>query len=89
MGLWDFVIADGVAIEDSTKTLGRSSKLSLKDLRRSATWRKLCVLVRVKPDMTSSPSGEYDGVTNTIGLNRLTSKGRFGSHWLIASYLRF
>ena len=77
MGLWDFVVADGMGIEDTTQdTRAFLKAVTLADLREPATWRKLCVLVRVKPDDDLFPvRAEYDGVTNTIGLNRLTSKG--------------
>jgi len=76
MGLWSFVTADGITIEDSTKdTREFLQAITVAGLQEPAVWQKLCTLVRVRPDGDIFPvRAAYDGVTNTIGLNRLTSK---------------
>jgi hypothetical protein len=75
MGLWEFVIADGVIVEDTTEETTRYlESVTLRDLQRPEEWRKLCTIVRVMPNEDIFPvRAEYDGVSNTIGLNRLTA----------------
>jgi hypothetical protein len=76
MGLWDFVIADGVVTEDSTnetRTLLRN--VSIEDLQNPSLWRKLCTIVQVIPNDDALPvRAEYDGITKTIGVNYLSAK---------------
>lgn len=76
MGLWEFVISEGVVIEDTTEDTRRFLQaISLEDLQRPAIWRKLCTIVRVTPNEDIFPvRAEYDEVTKTIGVNRLTTK---------------
>jgi len=76
MGLWEFVISEGVVIEDTTEETRRFlERVTLEDLRRHVVWRKLCTIVRVTPNEDIFPvRAEYDEVTKTIGVNRLTTK---------------
>lgn len=76
MGLWDFVIADGVVIEDSTnETRNLLRNVSIEDLQNPSLWRKLCTIVQVIPNDDAFPvRAEYDGITKTIGINYLSAK---------------
>jgi hypothetical protein len=76
MGLWEFVISEGVVIEDTTEDTQRFLEaITLEDLQRPAIWRKLCTIVRVTPNEDIFPvRAEYDEVTKTIGVNCLTTK---------------
>jgi hypothetical protein len=75
MGLWELVIAERVVIDETTEETRRFLEgVTLQDLRSPALWRKLCTIVRVKPNGDVFPvRAEYDGVTNTIGLNHLAA----------------
>lgn len=75
MGLWSFVTADGVRMEDSTReTQAFLDAVSLKDMQTPATWRQLTTLVRLRPDDDVLPvRAKYTGKSNTIGLNHFTS----------------
>ena len=75
MDLWKFVIAEGVLIDDTTmETQDFLDAVTVEDLQRPATWRKLCTLVQVQPDEDIFPvRAKYNEVTNTIGLNYLTA----------------
>ena len=74
MELWELVISEGVEIEDTTEETRRFLEhIILEDLQRPAVWPKLRTLVRVIPNEDIFPvRAEYDGVTNTIGVNCLT-----------------
>jgi hypothetical protein len=78
MGLWRFVIADGMTWCDRTaeaEEFLQNIKLS-DDLLDPATWPKMAMLVRVKPGADIFPvraKYEAEGQT-TIGLNYLTSE---------------
>src|SRR5208282_4746786 len=76
MGLWRFVIAQGMEWSDSTaeiRTLVAS--ISLEDLQRPEFWPRLATLVRVAPQADIFPvRAKYDGKSPTIGLNYLTSE---------------
>jgi hypothetical protein len=76
MGLWDFVIAEGVEISDTTAETRRFLQtITLADLQNPAQWKKLRTVVRIKPDGDILPvRAEYDGKSNTIGLNYLTTR---------------
>jgi hypothetical protein len=76
MGLWDFVTADGIQAEETTKaTRALLGSITVSDLQKPATWRQLTTLVRVKPDSDLFPvRAKYDGRTYTIGLNYLTAE---------------
>jgi hypothetical protein len=78
MGLWWFVVADGMTWRDATedaKKLLRETTLA--EIQRQDTWRKLTVLVRVKPDRDVFPvRADYDGSGQpTIGANYLSADG--------------
>jgi len=75
MGLWDFVIADGMTWHDSTlETQAFLHRVSVADMQRPDAWRKFRTLVRLKPDQDILPiRARYDGKVNTIGLNYLSS----------------
>jgi hypothetical protein len=75
MGLWNYVIAEGLKVEDTTEaTRAFLERITLENLRNPATWRNLCTLVRVTPNEDIFPvRAEYDGVTKTIGVNGLTA----------------
>jgi hypothetical protein len=75
MGLWRFVIARGMKVQDTTSaTQALLDTLTLVDLQRPATWEKLCTLVRLEPQEDILPArAKYDGETYTIGLNYLTT----------------
>jgi hypothetical protein len=75
MGLWAFVTARGMTVEDTTsETQAFLKAVTLEDLQKPSTWKRLCTLVRLVPQDDVLPArAEYDGRTYTIGLNRLTS----------------
>jgi DNA polymerase type B, organellar and viral len=76
MGLWRFVIAQAMEWRDSTEEIrALVNSISLEELRRPEFWPRLTTLVRVKPDADIFPvRAKYDGKSQTIGLNYLTSK---------------
>lgn len=76
MGLWDFVIADGVTWTDATddvRNLVRDIEAS--DLQAKSAWRGLTTLVQVQPDSDILPvRARYsDALTPNIGLNYLSA----------------
>ena len=75
MGLWDFVIADGMTWTDTTtETQVFLNNVTLADFQTKNTWKTLRTLVRIKPDKDIVPvRAKYDGKVNTIGLNYCTS----------------
>jgi hypothetical protein len=75
MDLWKFVIANGMTEEDTMReTRALLERITLRDLQRPATWKRLCTLVRLIPQEDVLPvRAKYDGENYTIGLNRLTS----------------
>ena len=76
MGLWQFVIAESVIIEETTKeTRVFLDSISVNDLQQPETWLNLRTLVLVQPNRDVFPvRTDYDGETYTIGLNYLTTK---------------
>ena len=66
---------------DSTeKTRALVNSISLDDLQRPEFWPLLTTIVRVAPQADIFPvRAKYDGKSQTIGLNYLTSKIPFGS----------
>ena len=76
MGLWEFVISDGIkAGETTAATQAFLESVKLDDLQNPVTWQQLTTLVRIKPKFDLFPvRAKYDGKTNTIGLNYLTAK---------------
>ena len=75
MGLWSFVIADGMTMETSTEeTQALLNNLRFEDFQNPIQWQRLTTLVRLKPHQDLLPTrAKYDGKVNTIGLNYLTS----------------
>ena len=75
MRLWQFVIAQGVDWTNSTdKVQSVLETVSLDDLKRPEFWPLLTTLVRVEPRADILPvRAKYDGRSQTIGLNYLTS----------------
>lgn len=87
MGLWKWVIAEGINWQDTTATAAEAQhfldEIQLADLQNPETWQRLCRLVQVQPDDDLfSVRAKYDllnefaddqGNTQyTIGLNYLT-----------------
>jgi DNA polymerase family B len=75
MGLWRFVIAQGMEWSDGTEKIrALINSISLADLNRPEFWPLLTTLVRVSPNADIFPvRAKYDGKSQTIGLNYLTS----------------
>jgi len=75
MGLWRFVIAQGMEWSDATDKVGSLLEtVSLDDLKRPEFWPRLTTLVRVEPHADILPvRAKYDGRSQAIGLNYLTS----------------
>ena len=76
MGLWDFVIAEGVTAEETTtETRALLQTITLNDLQRPAMWRSLRTLVRLMPNQDIFPvRAKYNDASYTIGLNYLTTE---------------
>ena len=56
MGLWDFVIADGLeAYESTDATHAFLEAVTLDELQHPSTWRQLCTLVRIQPQKDLFP----------------------------------
>jgi hypothetical protein len=75
MGLWRFVIAQGMEWSDSTERVrDLVNSISLEQLQRPEFWPLLTTLVRVKPQADILPvRAPYDGKSRTIGLNYLST----------------
>ncbi len=76
MGLWRFVIAQGMTWRDATEeTRTLLDRIDLVALQSQATWAGMAVLVRVAPDADIFPvRAAYSGEAQaTIGANYLTS----------------
>ncbi len=77
MGLWCFVIAQGMATKDSTaQTQAFLDRVTVDDLADKETWSHLTTLVRVLPQAEVFPVRAHyaDNMMATIGANHLTSK---------------
>jgi DNA polymerase family B len=76
MGLWRFVIAEGMEWSDGTEKIrALINSISLGDLQRLEFWPLLTTIVRVSPEADIFPvRAKYDGKSQTIGLNYLTSE---------------
>jgi hypothetical protein len=79
MGLWRFVIGQGMQVEETTSTTQAFlAAVTLEDLQKPETWKKLCTVVQVMPQDDVLPvRRKYDDQTFTIGLNRLTTAEPF------------
>jgi hypothetical protein len=75
MGLWRFVIGQGVVWkETTTETTAWLSEASPGDLQQPENWRRLPTLVQIEPDDDILPvRAKYDGNSTTIGLNYLSA----------------
>jgi len=76
MGLWRFVIADGMTWRDSTEeTIDFLAAVDTAGLQAQAIWRNLATLVRVKPagDIFPVRARYEEADQSTIGLNQLTT----------------
>lgn len=77
MGLWKFVIADGMTHRDGTDEIRKLlTEITPNDFKKPEIWRKLNAVVRVKPKGDLFPvRAEYmEGAGTSIGLNYLTSE---------------
>ncbi len=76
MGLWQFVIAQGMEWRDSTAEIrALVNSITLEELQRPEFWPRLTTLVRVKPQADILPvRAKYDRKSQTIGLNYLSSE---------------
>ena len=76
MRLWRFVIAQGMDWTTSTdRVQSLLETVSLDDLKRPEFWPLLTTIVRVAPQADVFPvRTKYDGQSQTIGLNYLTSE---------------
>ena len=77
MGLWRYVIADGIETYDATaQTRSLLATITADDLQRPDTWTQLTTIVEVAPDGDLLPvRGKYAGAGYTIGLNHLSTEG--------------
>ena len=84
MGLWRFVIAQGVNEEDATaETQAFLDSVQLDDLQDAATWKKMTTLVQVEPEADIFPvraryaprikAESKSGDMPTIGVNYLSA----------------
>jgi hypothetical protein len=76
MGLWWFVIADGVRERDATEEVRKLVEtISLDRLQRRDTWPELTCIVQIAPDDDCLPvRAVYPGDQHaTIGVNRVSS----------------
>lgn len=74
MGLWQFVIANGVKFRDSTKMTRKFlNSVALASLQQPDIWKKFTTLVQIDPDDDIFPiRANYSGDDqDTIGLNHL------------------
>ena len=77
MGLWQFVIAQGMTWQDTTDTTREFlERVTTEDLQHQETWQQLCTLVQVIPNGEVFPvRAKYgDEAQYTIGSNHLTSE---------------
>ena len=77
MGLWRFVVADGMTWRDGTKEARQLlSQASPETYQQPKAWKALTCIVRVQPDHDLMPvRAKYDGRMYTIGLNYLSYDG--------------
>lgn len=76
MGLWRFVIADGMTWHEDTEAVrALIESVTRDDLKRPNTWQRLATLVQIEPDGDVVPvrAGYPGSDAATIGLNHLTT----------------
>ncbi len=77
MGLWKFVIAEGMTWRDGTDEIQQLiDGINVDDFRNPETWKRLTAIVRLKPEANLFPvRAEYvEGAGTSIGLNHLSSE---------------
>ncbi len=78
LGIWDFIIADGVETETVTDEIrGLLENIDLNTLQIREKWKQFVVMVQVQPDEDILPVRmDYKGdkTTFNVGINKLTSK---------------
>ena len=77
MGLWRFVISQGMTWHDDTRAVASHlERVTRDELRQQACWRELHVLVQIESAGAIVPvRADYDATgSTTIGLNHLTSE---------------
>lgn len=77
MGLWQFVIAEGMTWRDATEEArGFLDRIDLQALQSQAVWGQLTTLVRVLPNADIFPvrAGYDNEIHTTIGANYLSSE---------------
>jgi hypothetical protein len=77
MGLWRYVIADGIETYDATEEAQSIlATTTAADLQRPDMWSRLGILVELEVEGDLLPvRGKYDGEGYTIGLNHLSTDG--------------
>ncbi len=75
LGLWDFVTAERIEYrEDTDAIIHFVESVTLEDLRKLETWKRLNVIVKIIPnDDLLSVRARYNKDTFTVGFNYLTS----------------
>jgi hypothetical protein len=75
IGNWDVLKAKSVSFDDATEDVRRFiGKITLDDLFKPATWRKLSFFALVRPNKDILPIRTvYNGVTQNIGINELSA----------------
>ncbi len=75
MGLWKFIIADGIGWHDATAEVAELlERMDVGDVLNPDFWRDLPVIVQVKPNKDIfSVRAKYNGESFTIGVNYLYS----------------
>jgi hypothetical protein len=76
MGLWKFIISNGISYQNNTKEIRRLiNEINLADMQKKSFWPKLTTLVQIMPDDHVLPvRAPYGGETQlTIGFNHLKS----------------
>jgi hypothetical protein len=76
LGLWQFVIAERLRVEDATDAVRHMlASLTPDDVFTPAFWKTLTVFALVEPDGDVLPvRTHYNGTTTNIGVNPLTSQ---------------
>ena len=75
LGNWDALTAKKISFEDATEDVRKFiSKITLDDLFKPATWKKLSFFALVLPEKDILPVRTvYNGITQNIGINELSS----------------
>jgi len=93
MGLWKYIIAERLEMQDATEEIKELvSNLSLSDLQNQDIWKKFVVMVKILPDEDILPARmdyKEDNTGFNVGVNYLTSNHEmwFSFPDIIGSYL--